>query len=50
MTYAVLVSKAHRIAWIDAQIRAGRRPNTLAIAERFEISTRQAARDVEYLR
>jgi predicted DNA-binding transcriptional regulator YafY len=50
MTYAVAVSNAHRIVWIDAQIRAGRRPNTRAIAERFEISTRQAARDVEYLR
>jgi predicted DNA-binding transcriptional regulator YafY len=50
MTYAVPVSNAHRIAWIDAQIRAGRAPNTRAIAERFEISTRQAARDVEYLR
>jgi predicted DNA-binding transcriptional regulator YafY len=50
MTYAVPVSNAHRIAWIDAQIRAGRSPNTRAIAERFEISTRQAARDVEYLR
>jgi predicted DNA-binding transcriptional regulator YafY len=50
MTYAVPVSNAHRIAWIDAQIRAGRAPNTRAIAERFELSTRQAARDVEYLR
>src|SRR5687768_4677705 len=44
------VSNAHRIAWIDAQIRAHRHPNVPSIAERFEISRRQAARDIEYLR
>jgi predicted DNA-binding transcriptional regulator YafY len=41
---------SHRFAWIDAQIRAGRYPNARTIAERFEISQRQAARDIEYLR
>ena len=44
------VANSHRIAWIDAQIRAGRHPNATTIARRFEISRRQAARDIEYLR
>jgi predicted DNA-binding transcriptional regulator YafY len=44
------VSNGHRIAWIDGQIRAGRHPNASTIAARFEISRRQAARDIEYLR
>ena len=44
------VSNSHRISWIDAQIRAGSYPNATTIAEHFEISRRQAARDVEYLR
>lgn len=44
------MSNLHRIAWIDAQIRAGRHPNARTIAAHFEISRRQAARDLEYLR
>lgn len=44
------MSNLHRIQWIDAQIRAGCFPNARSIAERFEISPRQAARDIEYLR
>jgi len=44
------MSNLHRIQWIDAMVRAGRYPNCRTIAERFEISTRQAPRDVEYLR
>ena len=44
------MSNTHRIAWIDGQIRAARYPNASAVAERFEISRRQAARDLEYLR
>jgi predicted DNA-binding transcriptional regulator YafY len=44
------MSNVHRIAWIDAQIREGRYPNANTVAERFEISRRQAARDIEYLR
>lgn len=44
------MSNLHRIRWIDAQIRAGRYPNARIIAEQFEISPRQAARDIEYLR
>lgn len=44
------MSNLHRLAWIDAQIRAGRYPNATTISEHFEISRRQAARDLEYLR
>ena len=40
----------HRIQWIDSEIRAGRSPNARRLAERFEISHRQAQRDFEYLR
>jgi predicted DNA-binding transcriptional regulator YafY len=44
------VSAHHRLLWIDAEIRSGRHPNASTIASRFEISRRQAARDLEYLR
>lgn len=44
------MSNTHRIAWIDAQIRGGRYPNAVSIAEKFSISPRQASRDLEYLR
>ena len=44
------MSNLHRIAWIDAQIRLGRFPNATGIATEFEISRRQAARDIEYMR
>ena len=40
----------HRLLWIDTQIRTGRHPNASSVADRFEISRRQAARDLEYLR
>jgi hypothetical protein len=40
----------HRIQWIDAAIREGRFPNADRIAEQFEISRRQALRDLEYMR
>ncbi len=40
----------HRLQWIDAAIRRGRYPNTNDVAERFEISRRQALRDFDYLR
>jgi len=40
----------HRILWIDQEIRRGGYPNSRTIAEQFEISSRQAARDIEYLR
>lgn len=44
------MAKLHRIIWIDAQIRADKFPNARTIAQEFEISQRQAARDLEYLR
>lgn len=44
------MSNFHRLTWIDAHIREGRYPNSRTIAEHFEISPRQAQRDVEYLR
>ena len=40
----------HRIQWIDRRIRALQYPNCNAVAAQFEISRRQAARDMEYLR
>jgi len=44
------MSNLHRILWIDSQLRAQRYPNASRIAEQFEISRRQAARDIEYMR
>ncbi len=44
------MSQLHRLKWIDEQIRGGRFPTCRKIAERWEISLRQASRDVEYLR
>jgi predicted DNA-binding transcriptional regulator YafY len=39
----------HRIMWFDEHIRAKRYPNAKDLAERFEISIRQAGRDIEYM-
>ncbi|QGQ99327.1 WYL domain-containing protein [Paenibacillus psychroresistens] len=44
------MSSMHRIVWIDNEIRQHHYPSCAAIAERFSISVRQAARDVEYLK
>jgi predicted DNA-binding transcriptional regulator YafY len=44
------MSNIHRIRWIDQQIRSKAFPNCKTIAEQFEISIRQASRDIEYLR
>lgn len=44
------MSNWHRILWIDGKIRASAYPNCRTIAEQFEISVRQASRDIEYLR
>ncbi len=44
------MSNLHRIAWFDAQVRAEYYPTTRILAEQFEISMRQATRDIEYLR
>jgi predicted DNA-binding transcriptional regulator YafY len=39
----------HRIQWFDQQIREGNFPNSSRLAEQFEISRRQAQRDIEYM-
>lgn len=39
----------HRIHWFDTQVRAGNYPNSNHLAEQFEISKRQAQRDLEYM-
>ena len=44
------MAQSHRLVWIDERIRTGGYPNASIVAERFEISRRQAARDFEYLR
>jgi predicted DNA-binding transcriptional regulator YafY len=44
------MSNLHRIKWIDERIRKKTYPNCTTIAGEFEISTRQALRDVEYLK
>jgi len=44
------VSNTHRLVWIDGQILAQCYPNASLIAKHFEISRRQAARDLEYMR
>jgi len=44
------VSQLHRIQWLDRAVREGVYPNCADLAKAFEISRRQAARDVEYLR
>ncbi|UVI29471.1 hypothetical protein [Paenibacillus spongiae] len=44
------MASLHRIQWLDDRIRRGLYPNVNQMIERFEISRRQALRDVEYLR
>ena len=44
------MSNLHRIQWIDIQIRSEKFPNCKKISRHFEISQRQALRDIEYLR
>jgi len=39
----------HRILWFDEQVRFGKYPNSGHLSEHFEISVRQACRDIEYL-
>lgn len=40
----------HRLQWFDQQIREGKYPNSNHLLEQFEISKRQAQRDIEYLK
>jgi hypothetical protein len=44
------MASLHRIQWIDASIKLQQFPNIERIKEQFEISRRQALRDIEYLR
>lgn len=43
------MSNMHRIIWFDERVRAGKFPNSSMLARQFEISRRQAARDIEYM-
>jgi predicted DNA-binding transcriptional regulator YafY len=43
------MSNLHRILWFDDQVRRGRYPNSSSLSGQFEISNRQALRDIEYL-
>jgi len=43
------MSNIHRIVWFDHQVRNKRYPNSKTLAEKFEISNRQALRDIEYM-
>jgi predicted DNA-binding transcriptional regulator YafY len=44
------MSQTERLTWIDGRIRGSGGVTTRGIAERFEVSERQAKRDIEYLR
>ena len=44
------MSNLHRIMWIDDRIRCGTYPNCTRISAWFEISRRQASRDIEYMK
>lgn len=43
------MSNMHRIYWFDQQVREGKHPNSRLLSQQFEISTRQAQRDIEYM-
>ncbi|MFC7679682.1 helix-turn-helix transcriptional regulator [Paenibacillus sp. GCM10028914] len=43
------MSNVHRIQWFDQQIREGKYPNSRLLSLEFEISIRQAQRDIEYM-
>ncbi len=42
--------KYERFLWFHAQVKAGRYPNSVNLAESFEISGRTAQRDIEFIR
>ncbi|MDP4095147.1 MAG: WYL domain-containing protein [Bacillota bacterium] len=44
------MGNTHRILWFDECLRQNKYPNGRLLAEKFEISTRQASRDIEYLK
>ncbi|CAG7647487.1 helix-turn-helix transcriptional regulator [Paenibacillus allorhizosphaerae] len=43
------MSNQHRILWFDRQVRLRKYPNSVLLARQFEISARQAQRDIEYM-
>lgn len=43
------MSNLHRIIWFDHQVRGLRYPNSASLSKEFEISRRQALRDIEYM-
>jgi predicted DNA-binding transcriptional regulator YafY len=44
------MSNMHRIMWFDQELRRDKYPNRITLAEQFEISVRQAQRDIDYLK
>ncbi len=44
------MSNFHRIIWINNQIKGKRYPDRQKIADKFEISIRQVARDIDYMK
>ncbi len=48
--YSKQMSQMERLVWIDKAIRAKGGVSAAQIAERFEVSARQAKRDIEYLK
>lgn len=46
----ISISAYHRIIWFHNRVIDKHYPNARALSEYFEISTRQAQRDIEYLR
>ncbi|OBY79108.1 hypothetical protein BBG47_13045 [Paenibacillus sp. KS1] len=43
------MSNMHRILWFDQEVRSNHFPNCTQLAHQFELSTRQANRDIEYM-
>lgn len=46
----IKMSNMHRIMWFDQKLKQGKYPNRVTLAEQFEISVRQAQRDIDYLK
>ena len=46
----VLIPAYQRMIWFHNRVAANAYPNAGTLAEQFEISSRQAQRDIEYMR
>lgn len=44
------MSNIHRIMWFDQELKEEKYPNRITLAEQFEISVRQAQRDIDYIK